>query len=91
MIKTEYERIKSNQGKFGNLQEVIYSVFLVEERYTMVFIKDRLGEIYENLGIKASPKATDLENYFEIKKIQITNKETGKKDHGYKILKKKEL
>ena len=91
MIKTEYERIKSNQGKFGNLQEVIYSVFLVEERYTMVFIKDRLGEIYESLGIKASPKATDLENYFEIKKIQITNKDTGKKDHGYKILKKKEL
>ena len=91
MIKTEYERIKNNQGKFGNLQEVIYSVFLVEERYTMVFIKDRLGEIYESLGIKASPKATDLENYFEIKKIQITNKDTGKKDHGYKILKKKEL
>ena len=91
MIKTEYERVKNNQGKFGNLQEVIYSVFLVEERYTKVFIKDRLGEIYESLGIKASPKATDLENYFEIKKIQITNKDTGKKDHGYKILKKKEL
>ena len=89
VLETEYERIKINQGKFGNLQEVIYSTFLVDEKYTKVYIKDKLSEIYDSCNIKSSPKATDLENYFEVKKIQITNKETRKKDHGYKLISKK--
>ena len=77
------------QGNSGSLQEVIYSTFLIGERYTKIHIKDKLSEIYDSCNIKSSPKATDLENYFEVKRVQITNKETGKKDHGFKLISKK--
>ena len=53
-------------------------------------IKDSLKDIYAKSGIDCHPKASDLENYFDLKKIQITNKETGKRDSAYKILKIKE-
>lgn len=89
-LDAEQERLYGNQNKNSDLKSSIYSTFIVGNRYTKVFIKEKLGEIYNILGIQSSPKATDIENYFEVKKVQITNKETGKKDHGYLILKIKE-
>ena len=89
-LKLEYEKQKSFQIKTDTLLNSIYSTFLVGNRYSNTFIKEKLGEIYNNLDIQSSPKATDIENYFEVKKVQITNKETRKKDHGYLILKLKE-
>ena len=89
-LDAEYERLYGNQNKNSDLKSSIYSTFMINNRYTKVYVKQKLGEIYNNLGIQSSPKATDIENYFEVKKVQITNKETGKKDHGYLILKIKE-
>ena len=88
-LSSEYEKLKNNQEGESSLKDEVYSTFLVNERYTKIFVKDKLVEIYNNLGIKSSPKATDLENYFEVKKIQIFNKDSGKKDHGYKLISKK--
>ena len=90
VILEEYNRLKGNQLNLDNLKNKLYSVFLIGSRYTKVYIKTRLAEIYNNLGIQSSPKATDIENYFEVKKVQIINKETGKKDHGYELIKIKE-
>lgn len=80
----------NNQTYNGDLKGQIYKEFEIGKKYTRPYIKTVLGTIYNSLGIKLSPKAVDLENYFEVKKVQITNKETGKKDHGYLILKIKE-
>ena len=88
-LSSEYEKLKNNQEGESSLKDEVYLNFLVNERYTKIFVKDKLVEIYNNLGIKSSPKATDLENYFEVKKIQIFNKDSGKKDHGYKLISKK--
>ena len=90
IILEEYEKLKGNQLNSSELVENLFTSFIVGNRYTKVYIKQKLGELYEFSGIKSSPKATDIENYFEVKKIQITNKETGKKDHGYLIIKKKD-
>jgi hypothetical protein len=49
-----------------------------------------LGDIYKKSNYIASPKASDLEKYFEVKLFKITNKETGKRDYYYEILKKKD-
>ena len=68
----------------------ILNKFIIDEKYTMSDIKAKLGEIYIELKYNKTPKATDLNDYFELKKCQITNKETGKLDHGFKIIKKKE-
>ena len=90
-LDAEYEKIYNNQHKFTDLNKIILSTFLVGKKYTKLFIKDKLSEIYKTLGINLSPKANDIENYFEVAICKVTNKETGKRDHCYEILKKKDL
>lgn len=89
VLSAEYERIKNNQQNSSNLEELIYSVFQVGGKYLKSDIKNILADIYKKSEIKATAKASDLENYFETKNYQITNKLTGKRDNGYEILGKK--
>lgn len=69
------------------LDSKILSEFNVGESYPNTQIKTRLNEIYSEVGYKINAKATDLGNYFDIKKclIQIG----GKRVNGLKILSKK--
>ena len=53
------------------------------------FIKDKLKELYKNLGYSKSPKATDLGEYFEVKACQ-TMKKKGVRDYCLKLIKRKE-
>lgn len=80
---------KNNQQNNSSLEELIYSIFQVGEKYLKSDIKNMLSDIYNKSEIKATAKASDLENYFETKNYQITNKLTGKRDNGYEILRKK--
>ena len=88
-LEDEYQRCYENQTKIEDLDSLVFSSFIVGNRYTKVSVKQELLSIYTKLGIKLSPKASDLEKYFELKSTQIVNKETGKRDHGYLILSKK--
>lgn len=88
-LDLEYERIKNNQQNNSSLEELIYSIFQVGGKYLKSDIKNMLSDIYNKSEIKATAKASDLENYFETKNYQITNKLTGKRDNGYEILRKK--
>ena len=74
----------------GKVKDEILKTFSISERYTKSYLKSKLGEIYTSLSYNKTPKANDLGEYFELQPCQITNKETGKKDHGFKIIKKKE-
>lgn len=67
----------------------IHTKFIIGERYTKSYIKETLRSIYESNNYGKTPKANDLEQYFELKPCQITNKETGKLDNGYRIIKTK--
>ena len=78
---------KTNENE---IKEKILQTFLVDSRYLKSDIKETLRKIYEELGYSKTPKASDLEEYFEIKECKITNS-LGKQDHGFKILKKKEV
>ena len=89
VLDSEYQRQKNNQFNSRNLDDIVYSEFKVGEKYLKSCIKQRLGDIYESLGLKLSPKATDLEKYFEVKLCKITNKETNKRDHCYELISKK--
>ena len=71
------------------LKKNIVSNFEVGKVYTFSMAKDIIKNIYSSLGYNKTPRANDLENYFEVKEKKITNKETGKRDHCYEILNKK--
>ena len=90
-IKTDVEK-EFRDLKFNKqyLADRIYDIFKINKKYTKYEIKDTLKNLYTSLVYNKIPKANDLEKYFEIRSCQITNKETGKKDHSFEIIKRKE-
>lgn len=70
------------------IKEELSNEFEVGQSYTKVDIKEKLSEIYKKLGYKASPKATDLSEYYEMKECLVNN--GAKRSGGFKILKEKE-
>ena len=70
------------------LESSIYSEFKVGDKLTLSSIKDRLDYLYKSISYTATPKATDLEKFFEIKNSSIY--EDGKKIKCYTLLKRKD-
>lgn len=86
-LEAEYNSCRNSDGK---VLEEIYKTFQVGSKYSKSVIKSELQKIYDNCGQIKTAKANDLEKYFDIKTCQITNKEAGKRDMAFEILKKKE-
>ena len=89
------EFVKKNleKGFINNIREdsiTINSIFNIGVSYTKKDIKQKLKDIYSSLGISKTPKATDLEKYFVIDEVKISNSKTGKRENGFKIISKKE-
>ena len=68
---------------------MVYTSFIVGEKYTLKEVKSVLSKVYSSQGLNKSPKASDLENYFELLPVLLTNPKTKKREHGYKIIKRK--
>lgn len=88
------EFVKKNleKGFINNIREdsiTINSIFNIGVSYTKKDIKQKLKDIYSSLGISKTPKATDLEKYFVIDEVKISNPKTGKRENGFKIISKK--
>lgn len=69
------------------LDATIYNEFKVGDKITLSGIKDRLGYLYKSISYDKTPKVTDLENYFEVKKCTINL--PGKRVNGLEIINKK--
>lgn len=71
----------------------IYSNFHVGEKYTLANLKNKLAFIYDKINYKAAPKATDIEDWFEVKSIVVYEKnlDTGKRRQirGYELIEHK--
>lgn len=67
-----------------SIQSKFCSQFLVGNRYSNQDAKSRIKKIYEELNFDKTPKAVDLLDFFEVRKVQII--EGGKKVHGYEII-----
>lgn len=81
--------VDNTEDKQSKLILELDKYFKPSLKYTLKDIKNSLKIIYDELGVSNSPKASDIENYFEIKPILIQNKETKKRDKGYLIISKK--
>lgn len=70
------------------LKDDIYSEFKVGQTYPNTYAKQKLGEIYSKNNFRATPKASDLGEYFDTKPGKIKD-ETDKWVHGAVIISKK--
>ena len=76
----------------SQLEDEIYKTFTIGERYTKARIKDTLKNLYKFLGYNKTPKANDLDKYFELKECKVlVDKESGKRDMGFEIIKIREI
>jgi len=81
-IKKEW--IKQRSNKTIDIASEIYKIFEVGERYTKADIKATLKKLYSEVGYQKTAKASDLQEYFEVKGILTSDKK-----NGFELLKKK--
>jgi hypothetical protein len=86
-LKEKFNSKKGNQGIEKNLILQVITYFQIGQRYSKSEIKEKLKEIYKNLGYNSTPKASDIEQWFEIKSVLLS--ENGKRVAGFEIIKKK--
>jgi len=67
---------------------IIESIFSIGSKYTKKEIKKTLREFYKENNISKTPKASDLEEFFELKDCKIKNSE-GKWKNGFEIVKRR--
>lgn len=75
------------------LMDSIYSEFKENEKYSLSSLKIKLSSLYKSINYTKTPKASDIENWFEIRKIKLYEKYldgTRKQSKGYELLKSKE-
>ena len=62
------------------------------EKYSLSDLKAKLGNLYNSINYDATPKASDIENYFDVKSVVMYEKKedgTRKQIRGYELLKRK--
>ena len=68
----------------------VISLFVVGSKYSTKQIKEMLRKFYEENNITKTPKASDLEQYFNLRPCKFVDKELGKKVNGFEIISLKE-
>ena len=73
------------------LYDSIYSEFKEGEKYTLSELKQKIKSIYSSINYSSTPKASDIEKFFEIKSCQFSVLVDGKRKrvNGYEKKKKK--
>jgi len=84
-VDREYSATVMNKD---GMKEEIYQRFSVGEVYSNKEAKEVLTEIYSKHNYNKSPKANDLENYFEVVRTKKPADETGFRATGLKLIKK---
>jgi hypothetical protein len=83
--------LKELEVKFfsrADIAKAVYTRFNEGQKITLVDAKVTLSGIYQRIGYDKTPKATDLKEFFEVKEYMTTNKSTGKRISGYRLIKK---
>ncbi len=83
-VKRRIDSLCGNSHKEDQVKEEVCRLFKVGNRYINKDAKITLKGIYERLGYDKSAKASDLEQYFEVKQILTSDKK-----HGLELLSKK--
>lgn len=71
----------------AKIRERLYAEFIVGQSYACSDIKSKIADIYKEIDYRANPKATDLDEFFDMKRCLINTAE--KRINGFKILSQK--
>ena len=74
------------------LYEKIYSEFHEGDKLALSAIKDKLTALYVSINYQKTPKAIDIQNYFEVKEISLFDKKddgSRKRIKAYELLTKR--
>lgn len=83
-MEREYQRLLNNQGV--SLDDRIYDTFHAGDRIRKKDVKAMLEKIYQDSGFQQVAKSKDIEQWFNVKDIQIRNKGTSTKDAAVELL-----
>ena len=75
-----------NESDLGNH---IRTNFKISDKYTLSDIKEKLRELYDFIGYKAAPKASDILDYFEVREVSFFDKKSDgsrRRIRGYELL-----
>ena len=86
-IEREYNATLFNKD---DLKREIFKLYHEKDKFSKADIKENLQKLYDSLNYTKKAKANDLEEYFEVKDCKILNKETGRWDNGFELIKKKD-
>ena len=84
-IKKELGVVLFSEADLGNH---IRTNLKIGDRYTLSDLKEKLRKLYDSICYKATPKASDILDYFEVKEFMITQIIEGEKKRvkGYELL-----
>lgn len=85
-IKKELGVVLFSETDLGNH---IRTNFKIGDRYTLSNLKEKLRELYDSIGYKATPKASDILDYFEVREYSEYEKYSDgsrRKIRGYELL-----
>ena len=87
-LESEYQKQLNNQRvDDSDIVSIIYSTFQEGERYTKAQLKEVVQGVYNHLGLIKTGKASDFEEWFEMKELRMTV--NGKRVPGFELLKRK--
>ena len=89
ILKKYLDEARESTGKL--LCDRVYSSFSEGTKISFSEIKQKLQEIYDDLGLIGIAKAKDLQTFFETKDCSYNDKITKKRVRGYELLNKKKL
>lgn len=84
LIMTYYDRISEED----NLENIVLDRLLLGDKYTDNQLCWFFKEIYKRLGISKIPKASDIEQWFEVKRVAFPDID-GKRVEGFELLNRK--
>lgn len=85
-LEAEYNLLKN----VDSASPLIFDAFVVGQKYSKSNAKSMLQKIYDSLSLRKTAKASDLSDYFDISECKVVNQESGKRDAGFEIIRKKD-
>lgn len=86
LLDSELQKLYSVQDNSDELYNVVRSSFQIGGVYLKSTVKNAFKKIYDDLGVEKTPSSLDIKEYFKVKDVLIPNKDTGKRDAGFKII-----